>query len=88
MNIFNYLNGLVYRHWLNYPTPININGLWKLGSIAGLCLAIQILTGLFLTMHYTPDISLAFASVEHIMRNVHNGWLIRYVHANGASFFF
>jgi len=59
--------------------------MWSFGSAAGLCLVIQIVTGIFLAMHYTPHIDLAFNSVEHIMRDVNNGWLIRYMHANGAS---
>jgi len=62
--------------------------MWSFGSTAGICLVIQILTGVFLAMHYTPHIDLAFSSVEHIMRDVNNGWLIRYLHANGASMFF
>jgi len=62
--------------------------MWSFGSTAGLCLVIQIITGIFLAMHYTPHIDLAFSSVEHIMRDVNNGWLIRYLHANGASMFF
>ena len=62
--------------------------MWSFGSAAGLCLVIQIVTGIFLAMHYTPHIDLAFNSVEHIMRDVNNGWLIRYMHANGASMFF
>jgi len=75
-------------HIISYPTPINLNYLWSFGSAAGLCLVIQIVTGIFLAMHYTPHIDLAFNSVEHIMRDVNNGWLIRYLHANGASIFF
>jgi ubiquinol-cytochrome c reductase cytochrome b subunit len=75
-------------HIINYPTPVNLNYMWSFGSTAGLCLVIQILTGIFLAMHYSPHIDLAFDSVEHIMRDVNNGWLIRYVHANGASMFF
>ena len=75
-------------HIIDYPTPINLSYLWSFGSTAGLCLVIQILTGIFLAMHYTPHVDLAFSSVEHIMRDVNNGWLIRYMHANGASFFF
>nr|YP_009685646.1 cytochrome b [Epiplatys multifasciatus]YP_009685789.1 cytochrome b [Epiplatys spilargyreius]QDU24554.1 cytochrome b [Epiplatys multifasciatus]QDU91870.1 cytochrome b [Epiplatys spilargyreius] len=70
------------------PTPINISVWWNLGSLLGLCLAAQILTGLFLAMHYTSDISTAFSSVAHICRDVNYGWLIRNMHANGASFFF
>ena len=75
-------------HIIDYPTPINLNYLWSFGSAAGICLGIQILTGVFLAMHYTPNIEYAFNSVEHIMRDVSGGWLIRYTHANGASFFF
>jgi quinol-cytochrome oxidoreductase complex cytochrome b subunit len=75
-------------HIIDYPTPINLNYMWSFGSTAGMCLVIQIVTGIFLAMHYTPHIDLAFSSVEHIMRDVNNGWLIRYLHANGASMFF
>ncbi len=71
-----------------YPAPRNLNYLWNLGSIAGIMLVSQILTGLFLAMHYAAHTSLAFDSVEHIMRNVNYGWLIRYMHAVGASMFF
>ena len=78
----------VDSHIIDYPTPINLNYFWSFGSTAGLCLVIQILTGIFLAMHYTPHVDLAFNSVEHIMRDVNNGWLIRYLHANGASMFF
>jgi len=70
------------------PLPSNINYLYNFGSLLGLVLVIQILTGVFLAMHYTPHVDLAFNSVEHIMRDVNYGWLIRYAHANGASFFF
>ena len=76
------------NHLVDYPTPINQNYFFGFGSLAGVMLVIQILTGIFLAMHYTPHIDLAFSSVEHIMRDVNNGWLIRYAHANGASFFF
>lgn len=75
-------------HIVSYPTPINLNYFWSFGSIAGFCLAIQIITGIFLAMHYTPHIDYAFTSVEHIMRDVNHGWLLRYLHANGASMFF
>ena len=75
-------------HIINYPTPINLNYMWSFGSAAGICLVIQIVTGIFLAMHYTPHVDYAFNSVEHIMRDVKNGWLIRYLHANGASMFF
>lgn len=71
-----------------YPTPYNLSYYWGFGSLAGVCLIIQILTGVLLTMHYTPNITYAFISVEHIMRDVNYGWLLRYAHANGASMFF
>jgi ubiquinol-cytochrome c reductase cytochrome b subunit len=83
-----YLLAFIDSHIIDYPTPINLNYAWSFGSTAGLCLVIQIVTGIFLAMHYTPHIDLAFSSVEHIMRDVNNGWLIRYLHANGASMFF
>jgi len=84
----NYLVAILNSHIIDYPTPINLTYAWSFGSTAGICLVIQILTGVFLAMHYTPHIDLAFSSVEHIMRDVNNGWLIRYMHANGASMFF
>lgn len=71
-----------------HPTPKNLNYFWNFGSLAGLCLVVQILTGIFLAMHYTPHVDHAFNSVEHIMRDVNFGWLIRYMHAVGASMFF
>jgi len=74
-------------HAIEYPTPINFNNLWNFGAMAGICLGIQLLTGIFLAMHYTPHVDYAFLSVEHIMRDVNYGWLLRYMHANGASFF-
>ncbi len=83
--IFSFLNNSLGN---NYPAPRNLNYWWNFGSIAGICLVLQILTGLFLTMHYAPHINLAFNSVEHIMRDVNYGWLIRYTHAVGASMFF
>nr|YP_011001013.1 cytochrome b [Bellardia viarum]WPN85810.1 cytochrome b [Bellardia viarum] len=73
---------------IDLPAPINISTWWNFGSLLFLCLMIQILTGLFLAMHYTADISLAFDSINHICRNVNYGWLLRTMHANGASFFF
>ena len=82
------LFAVINNHLIDYPTPINLNYFYGLGSLAGIMLVVQILTGIFLAMHYTPHIDLAFNSVEHIMRDVNNGWLIRYMHANGASFFF
>nr|QNE85607.1 cytochrome b [Empis caudatula] len=73
---------------VDLPAPINISTWWNFGSLLGLCLGIQIMTGLFLAMHYTADITLAFDSVNHICRDVNYGWLLRTLHANGASFFF
>nr|YP_008993128.1 cytochrome b [Cyclocheilichthys enoplos]AFD04150.1 cytochrome b [Cyclocheilichthys enoplos]AGE83196.1 cytochrome b [Cyclocheilichthys enoplos]BAV71483.1 cytochrome b [Cyclocheilichthys enoplos] len=73
---------------VDLPAPSNISAWWNFGSLLGLCLITQILTGLFLAMHYTSDISTAFSSVTHICRDVNYGWLIRNIHANGASFFF
>ncbi len=76
------------KHTADYRTPKNLNYAWNFGSMAGIALVIQILTGLFLAMQYTPQIDMAFDSVENIMRNVNYGWLIRYSHAVGASMFF
>nr|AGR92699.1 cytochrome b [Oxuderces dentatus] len=73
---------------VDLPAPSNISAWWNFGSLLGLCLIVQIATGLFLAMHYTADISSAFSSVAHICRDVNFGWLIRNLHANGASFFF
>nr|ABF02187.1 cytochrome b [Philypnodon grandiceps]ABF02196.1 cytochrome b [Philypnodon grandiceps]ABF02198.1 cytochrome b [Philypnodon grandiceps]AGT20338.1 cytochrome b [Philypnodon grandiceps] len=73
---------------VDLPAPANISAWWNFGSLLGLCLAAQLVTGLFLAMHYTADITMAFSSVAHICRDVNFGWLIRNMHANGASFFF
>lgn len=80
--------GLLNSYAVDSPQPANISYMWNFGSLLGACLIIQILTGVFLAMHYTPSVDLAFVSVEHIMRDVNYGWLIRYLHANTASFFF
>ena len=82
------LLSVVNDHLIDYPTPSNLNYWWGFGSLAGICLIVQILTGIFLAMHYTPHVDLAFVSVEHIMRDVNGGWFLRYMHANGASMFF
>lgn len=79
---------IVNDHLIDYPTPSNISLFWNYGFLAGMCLGIQIITGILLAMHYTPHVDLAFLSVEHIMRDVNGGWLLRYTHANGASMFF
>lgn len=73
---------------VDLPAPINISRWWNFGSLLGLCLIIQILTGLFLAIHYTADVNIAFYRVNHICRDVNYGWLLRTLHANGASFFF
>ena len=78
---------LVNDYVIDSPLPSNINYHYNYGSILGLCLVIQIVTGILLAMHYIPHIDLAFISVEHIMRDVNGGWLLRYAHANGASIF-
>jgi len=78
---------ILNAHAIDYPTPINLTNMWNFGALAGICMGIQILTGIFLAMHYTPHVDYAFLSVEHIMRDVNYGWLLRYMHANGASMF-
>jgi ubiquinol-cytochrome c reductase cytochrome b subunit len=80
--------GLLRAQALDFPTPRNLNYWWTFGGILTLMLTVQIVTGIVLVMHYTPHTSMAFASVEHIMRDVNYGWLLRYMHGNGASFFF
>nr|YP_009917604.1 cytochrome b [Muscardinus avellanarius]QLM00993.1 cytochrome b [Muscardinus avellanarius] len=79
---------IINDSFIDLPTPSNISAWWNFGSLLGACLGIQILTGLFLAMHYTSDTMTAFSSVTHICRDVNYGWLIRYMHANGASMFF
>uniref|UniRef100_A0AAU8BEE0 Cytochrome b n=1 Tax=Soriculus sp. 3 XXP-2024 TaxID=3230345 RepID=A0AAU8BEE0_9EUTH len=79
---------IINNSFIDLPAPSNISSWWNFGSLLGICLIIQILTGLFLAMHYTSDTTTAFSSVTHICRDVNYGWLIRYLHANGASMFF
>nr|YP_010946633.1 cytochrome b [Margattea nimbata]WGO57351.1 cytochrome b [Margattea nimbata] len=79
---------IINNSLIDLPTPSNINSWWNFGSMLGLCLMIQIITGIFLAMHYCPNIELAFSSVNHICRDVNYGWLLRTIHANGASMFF
>jgi ubiquinol-cytochrome c reductase cytochrome b subunit len=79
---------ILNSHIVDYPTPVNLTYAWSFGVCAAICLGIQILTGVFLAMHYTANVNLAFSSIEFIMRSIPQGWLIRYMHANGASFFF
>lgn len=83
-NLLNVINGMV----IDLPSPSNISYMWNYGSLLGLCLVIQLITGIALAMHYTPHINLAFSSIEHIMRDVNYGWLLRYIHMNTASMFF
>jgi len=80
--------GLVHSSFVVYPTPKNLNYWWAFGGILAFMLGVQIVTGIVLVMHYTPHVDMAFNSVEYIMRDVNYGWLLRYLHATGASFFF
>jgi group I intron endonuclease len=84
----NVLLRLLNSYIVDSPQPANLSYLWNFGSLLGTCLIIQILTGVFLAMHYQPHVDFAFNSVEHIMRDVNAGWILRYTHANVASFFF
>nr|BAI63567.1 cytochrome b [Cynops ensicauda]BAN05053.1 cytochrome b [Cynops ensicauda] len=79
---------IINNSFIDLPTPSNISYWWNFGSLLGICLITQIITGLFLAMHYTADTQSAFSSVTHICRDVNHGWLVRNIHANGASFFF
>nr|YP_009515634.1 cytochrome b [Proechimys echinothrix]ASU92723.1 cytochrome b [Proechimys echinothrix] len=79
---------VINHSFIDLPAPSNISAWWNFGSLLGVCLILQIITGLFLAMHYTADTTTAFSSVTHICRDVNYGWLIRYAHANGASMFF
>lgn len=79
---------IINNSLVDLPAPSNISRWWNFGSLLGLCLIIQIVTGLFLAIHYTCDVNIAFNSIVHICRDVNNGWLLRTLHANGASFFF
>jgi len=79
---------LINSHLIEYPTPSNLTLFWNYGFLAAMCLVTQLLSGIALAMHFTPHVDLVFLSVEHIMRDVNGGWLIRYIHANGASMFF
>nr|CCD31566.1 cytochrome b [Testudo graeca] len=79
---------IINNSFIDLPSPSNISAWWNFGSLLGICLILQIITGIFLAMHYSPNISLAFSSVAHITRDVQYGWLIRNMHANGASVFF
>lgn len=78
----------IYYGIIAYPAPSNLSYFWNFGVYSLVCLVIQIITGIALAMHYAPEVSLAFYSVEHIMRDVNYGWLLRYIHSNGASMFF
>src|SRR3954453_14210141 len=80
--------GLIHASFIAYPTPRNLNYWWTFGGILSFMLAVQIITGVILAMHYTPEATMAFNSVEAVVRGVDYGWLLRYLHANGASMFF
>ncbi len=82
------IGGLIHSSFVAYPTPRNLNYWWTFGAILSMMLAVQIITGVILAMHYTPHVDLAFKSVELIVRDVNYGWLLRYIHSNGASMFF
>src|ERR1700755_896537 len=82
------IGGLIHSSFIAFPTPRNLNYWWTFGGILSFMLGVQIPTGIVLAMHYTPHVDFAFASVEGIMRDVNYGWLLRYLHANGASMFF
>ena len=82
------LISLLHHSGVTYPVPASISYLWNFGSLALICLVVQVITGIFLAMHYAANTELAFLSVEHIMRDINYGWAIRYIHANGASMFF
>jgi len=86
--VYNPFAAKVLSHIYYYPVPVNLNYFWGFGSILGFLLAIQVITGLILAVHYTADVNMAFYSVEFIMRNVNNGWLFRYMHSSGASLLF
>ena len=79
---------LIVKHGITYPTPLNLNYFWGFGSLSGFLLIWQVLSGIFLAVHYSPEVLLAFNSIEHIMRDVNGGWIIRYCHSGGASMFF
>jgi ubiquinol-cytochrome c reductase cytochrome b subunit len=87
VNLFSFFRNF-YEFFFSYPAPSNLTYFWNFGVYSLVCLGIQILTGIFLAMHYCSDYMLAFVSIEHIMRDVQYGWLLRYIHANGASMFF
>lgn len=88
IRLINYLIKIANNSLNDLPTPSNINSLWNFGSLLGLCLLTQLITGIFLAIHYTPNIDLAFNRIIHIYRDINNGWIIKNLHANGASIFF
>ena len=90
MRFYNKFNSLrlLNAHLIAYPTPVNLKWAWNFGSLAGIVLVCQLVTGIFLAMHYVAHVDHAFASVVHIMTDVPSGMILRYAHANGASLFF
>nr|YP_009995934.1 cytochrome b [Chrysolina aeruginosa]QNQ64885.1 cytochrome b [Chrysolina aeruginosa]QUB07135.1 cytochrome b [Chrysochus chinensis] len=79
---------IINKSLIDLPSPSNISYLWNFGSLLGMCLIIQITSGIFLAMHYCPNVNMAFESISHICRNINYGWIMRTLHANGASLFF
>nr|AYQ18943.1 cytochrome b [Discolomatidae sp. 4 ACP-2013] len=88
MRKMNPISNIINNSLIDLPSPSNFSSMWNFGSLLGLCLIIQIITGIMLSMHYNPSIEMAFNSIIHIMRDVNYGWMLRNLHANGASFFF
>jgi len=79
---------IILSHLKSYSTPISLNYNWSFGALTGIFLIIQVVSGIFLSLHYVGAVNVAFENMEYIMREVNNGWLMRYIHANSASFFF
>jgi quinol-cytochrome oxidoreductase complex cytochrome b subunit len=79
---------LIKSHLLSYPCPIIINYLWNIGFLLGITIILQIITGIFLGLHYTSDLNSAYFSIFQIIREIYYGWCLRYLHSSGASFFF
>nr|YP_010531240.1 cytochrome b [Nesodiprion biremis]UXW93527.1 cytochrome b [Nesodiprion biremis] len=88
LRLKNSLLKIINSSLIDLPTPSNISSMWNFGSLLGMCLITQLITGIFLAMHYTPNVELAFNSIIHIYRDINNGWMIKNIHANGASMFF
>ena len=79
---------IIESHLQSYPCPININYFWNIGFLLGISIVLQLITGILLALHYTPDINYSYYSIMYIIRDVYYGWSLRYIHSNGASFLF